>query len=261
MSVNSGDIPVAGRKIRMMHTAPRTGLSIQRGVALDLERCRPSPAFRPRRTSDLLARSVDRRRSLDLITEDVSIIHQSHPLSTDDDLCRRALLSLAVRFGALSIAGPAFALPGFKKDLSNRRRLSIPVEDYKDGPSGLKYYDISVGTGPEAKEGSRVAVHFDAKWRGITFVTSRQGIGVTGGTPLGFDVGAAPGAGGTLKGLDVGVRGMRVGGQRRLLVPPNLAYGKKGYGEIPPDATLEIDVQLLSIKTSAAGTRVKLIEG
>jgi hypothetical protein len=50
----------------------------------------------------------------------------------------------------------------------------------------------------------------------------RQGIGVTGGNPLGFDVGAVPGAGGTLKGLDLGVRGMKVGGRRKLLVPPEL---------------------------------------
>lgn len=47
-------------------------------------------------------------------------------------------------------------------------------------------------------------------------------MGVTGGTPLGFDVGAPPGQGGTLKGLDYGVRGMRVGGRRKLRVPPEL---------------------------------------
>lgn len=63
--------------------------------------------------------------------------------------------------------------------------------------------------------------------QGITFITSRQGMGVTGGSPLGFDVGAH-GAGGTLKGLDLGVRGMRVGGRRKLKVPPALGYGDKG---------------------------------
>ena len=54
---------------------------------------------------------------------------------------------------------------------------------------------------------------------------------------------------------------MRVGGQRRLLVPPSLAYGDKGVGEVPPNATLTIDVQLLSVKQNALGTRVKLVEG
>ena len=160
---------------------------------------------------------------------------------------------------------PATALTtsdlGFKKDLTNKRRRTTPEELFTDGPQGLKYYDVVVGDGAEATLGSRVAVHFDCKWRGITFVTSRQGMGVTGGSPLGFDVGAAPGQGGTLRGLDLGVVGMRVGGQRQLLVPPELAYGSKGYGEVPPNARLTIDVQLLSIKTSAIGTRVKIVEG
>jgi len=127
-------------------------------------------------------------------------------------------------------------------------------------PNGIKYYDVKVGTGLLAKEGERVAVHYDCKWRGITFMTSRQGMGVTGGTPMGFDVGAV-GPGGTLKGLDLGVRGMRVGGLRKLKVPPELGYGNKQIGEVPPNSTLDIDVELLSIKTSPAGYRVKLIEG
>ena len=62
-----------------------------------------------------------------------------------------------------------------------------------------RYFDTIVGTGPVAEEGRRVVVHFEAKWKGVTFITSRQGMGVTGGTPLGFDVGAKPGVGGTLK--------------------------------------------------------------
>jgi FKBP-type peptidyl-prolyl cis-trans isomerase len=87
-------------------------------------------------------------------------------------------------------------------------------------------------------------------------------VGVTGGTPFGFDVGQPRGApGSTLPGIDLGVRGMRIGGQRRLIVPPSLAYGSKGVGEIPPNATLVIDVELLSIKTSPFGSRVKLVEG
>ena len=83
------------------------------------------------------------------------------------------------------------------------------------------------GEGPEVVEGDRVVVHYEAKWRGITFVTSRQGVGVTGGEPYGFDVGAT-GSTMALRGLDVGVRGMRRGGVRKLIVPPELAYGDRG---------------------------------
>ncbi len=159
--------------------------------------------------------------------------------------------------------GPASALPGFKKDLNKGRKLREKIDKsaFTAGPDGLLYQDIVVGDGPLAQEGSRVAVHFDAKWKGITFVTTRQGMGVTGGSPFGFDVGAPPNMGGTLKGLDLGVRGMRVGGQRRLIVPAKLAYGEKGYGEIPPGAELTVDVALLSIKTNAVGYRVKIVEG
>jgi hypothetical protein len=92
------------------------------------------------------------------------------------------------------------------------------------------------------------------------YLKKHAGMGVTGGNPLGFDVGAK-GAGGTLEGLDLGVRGMRVGGRRVLQVPPELAYGKKGIGEIPPNASIVIDCELLSIKNSPLGYRVKLVEG
>ena len=54
---------------------------------------------------------------------------------------------------------------------------------------------------------------------------------------------------------------MRVGGVRKLILPPRLAYGSKGAGEIPADATLEATLELLSIKTNPLGYRVELVEG
>uniref|UniRef100_A0A0C9RNQ2 peptidylprolyl isomerase n=1 Tax=Wollemia nobilis TaxID=56998 RepID=A0A0C9RNQ2_9CONI len=140
------------------------------------------------------------------------------------------------------------------------RAQKIPESEYTTLPNGLKYYDLKVGSGAEAVKGSRVAVHYVAKWRGVTFMTSRQGMGVTGGTPYGFDVGASE-RGTVLKGLDFGVQGMKVGGQRLLIVPPELAYGNKGIQEIPPNATLEVDLELLAIKQSPFGTSVKIVEG
>ncbi|XP_028077861.1 peptidyl-prolyl cis-trans isomerase FKBP16-4, chloroplastic-like [Camellia sinensis] len=146
---------------------------------------------------------------------------------------------------------------------TSRRALrgeKIPESDFKTLPNGLKYYDLKVGGGAEAVKGSRVAVHYVAKWKGITFMTSRQGLGCCGGLPYGFDVGQSE-RGTVLKGLDLGVQGMKVGGQRVLIVPPELAYGSKGVQEIPPNATIELNVELLAIKQSPFGSPVKIVEG
>ncbi|CAI9270830.1 unnamed protein product [Lactuca saligna] len=157
-----------------------------------------------------------------------------------------------------------FCVTGVADAVSTSRRAlkgaKVPESEYTTLPNGLKYYDLKVGNGVEAVKGSRVAVHYVAKWRNITFMTSRQGMGVGGGTPYGFDVGESE-RGNVLKGLDLGVQGMRVGGQRLLIVPPELAYGSKGVQEIPPNATIEIDIELLSIKQSPFGTPVKIVEG
>ncbi|KAF5199361.1 Peptidyl-prolyl cis-trans isomerase fkbp16-4 protein [Thalictrum thalictroides] len=171
---------------------------------------------------------------------------------------RRALMGcvLAAAVG-ISICDVAEAVSSSRRAL---RGSKIPESEFTTLPNGLKYYDFQVGGGTKAVKGSRVAVHYVAKWKGITFMTSRQGMGVGGGTPYGFDVGDSA-RGSVLKGLDLGVEGMRVGGQRLLIVPPELAYGKKGVQEIPPNATIELDVELLAIKQSPFGTGVKIVEG
>ena len=64
-----------------------------------------------------------------------------------------------------------------------------------------------------------------------------------------------------IEGLDLGVQGMRVGGVRSVIVPPELGYGNASLGEIQPNSTLDVRVELLSIKGNAFGTRVKLVEG
>ncbi|KAG8080952.1 hypothetical protein GUJ93_ZPchr0007g6151 [Zizania palustris] len=97
------------------------------------------------------------------------------------------------------------------------RASKIPESEFTTLPNGLKYYDISVGTGAKAVKGSRVAVHYVAKWKGITFMTSRQGLGVGGGTPYGFDIGNSE-RGNVLKGLDLGVEGMKAGARNHFLV-------------------------------------------
>lgn len=107
-------------------------------------------------------------------------------------------------------------------------------------PSGLKYRDDTVGTGAEARAGQRVQVHYTGTLTdGRKFDSSRDR-----GKPFEFDLGA----GRVIRGWDEGVAGMKVGGRRTLLIPPDLGYGNRGAGAvIPPGATLVFDVELLGV--------------
>jgi FKBP-type peptidyl-prolyl cis-trans isomerase len=112
-------------------------------------------------------------------------------------------------------------------------------------PSGLKITDAKVGTGAVAKAGQQVTVHYTG-WlyehgtKGKKFDSS-----VDRGTPFSF----ALGAGNVIPGWDQGVAGMKVGGKRTLIIPPDLGYGANGTpdGTIPPGATLIFDVELLKV--------------
>jgi len=111
-------------------------------------------------------------------------------------------------------------------------------------PSGLKYEDHRVGDGGVATAGMRVTVHYTG-WlynegaQGAKFGSSRDRR-----DPFQFQLGA----GMVIGGWDEGVAGMRVGGQRTLIIPPHLGYGARGAGGvIPGNATLKFDVELLAI--------------
>jgi len=107
-------------------------------------------------------------------------------------------------------------------------------------PTGLQYWDIKVGTGAEAHSGQKVKVHYTG-W----LTTGKKFDSSVGGPPFSFKIDA----GDVIKGWDQGVAGMKVGGKRQLRIPPDLAYGAKGYpGVIPPNSTLIFDVTLVGVQ-------------
>jgi len=107
--------------------------------------------------------------------------------------------------------------------------------------------DLQVGTGTAAANGRQVTVHYS----GWLYDAARP---EQKGAPFDSSIGREPftfalGTGGVIRGWDEGVQGMRVGGKRRLVIPPHLAYGAAGSGGvIPPNATLVFDVELLKVE-------------
>jgi FKBP-type peptidyl-prolyl cis-trans isomerase len=105
----------------------------------------------------------------------------------------------------------------------------------------LEIEELVVGNGAEARSGQTVKVHYTG-WltTGKKFDSS-----LDRGDPLEFQLGA----GRVIKGWDQGVAGMRVGGKRRLTIPPDLAYGQRGFpGAIPPNSTLVFEVELVGVR-------------
>ena len=108
-------------------------------------------------------------------------------------------------------------------------------------PSGLKYVDLVVGTGESPKPGQMVTVHYTGTLENGTKFDSS----VDRGQPYTFPIGA----GRVIKGWDEGVMTMKIGGKRKLIIPPDLAYGVSGRPPvIPPSATLIFEVELLGAK-------------
>lgn len=139
----------------------------------------------------------------------------------------------------LLVSGMALAQGGGKQGAPDKP----PAVEGKSTktPSGLEYWDVKEGTGRTADKGMTVKVHYTG-WladSGKKFDSS-----VDRGEPFEFQLG-----GPVIKGWNEGVQGMKVGGKRRLRIPPDLGYGARGAGGvIPPNATLIFDVELLGVQ-------------
>jgi len=111
-------------------------------------------------------------------------------------------------------------------------------------PSGLKIEELVVGTGATAEKGKTVSVHYTG-WLIDKSKADHFDSSLDRGQPFEF----ALGQGAVIRGWDEGVDGMKVGGKRRLTIPPSLGYGSQGAGGvIPPNATLVFEVELLGVR-------------
>ena len=137
-----------------------------------------------------------------------------------------------VAFGIIA----AMALSG-RSDAASNQVIEMP--------NGLKYSDDKTGDGAEATAGKKVSVHYtgwlsDNGAKGRKFDSS-----VDRGQPFQFTLGAHQ----VIAGWDEGVAGMKIGGKRTLVIPPELGYGSRGAGGvIPPNATLIFEVELLGVQ-------------
>jgi peptidylprolyl isomerase len=117
---------------------------------------------------------------------------------------------------------------------------SMTAENLVTTASGLQYLDFTVGTGASPEKGQTVTVHYTGTLaNGEKFDSS-----LDRNQPFSFKIGV----GQVIKGWDEGVATMKVGGKRQLIIPPDLGYGARGAGGvIPPNATLNFEVELLAI--------------
>ena len=141
---------------------------------------------------------------------------------------------------ALLLAAPLSAAASTSASYTTTPMKTTPAKTVAL-PDGLRYTDLKVGNGARPQTGQTAIVHYTGTFPdGKKFDSSRDR-----GSPYEFPLGQRA----VIKCWDEAVATMRVGGRRKLICPPALAYGAKGYpGAIPPNATLIFDVELLGVK-------------
>jgi FKBP-type peptidyl-prolyl cis-trans isomerase len=124
-------------------------------------------------------------------------------------------------------------------------RVDAATNQVIEMPNGLKYTDTKTGDGATATSGNKVSVHYTGWLYNNSAKGAKFDSSVDRGQPFQFTLGARQ----VIAGWDEGVAGMKVGGKRTLIIPPELGYGARGAGGvIPPNATLMFDVELLGVR-------------
>ena len=148
-----------------------------------------------------------------------------------------ALLSVAAYLGT---GDPAYAQPTGSPPATVSSKLDAKGKE-------LQKIDVKVGSGTEAVKGKAVVVHYTG-WL-YDPITSQKGAKFDSTRDRNLPFGFLLGEGRVIRGWEEGVQGMKVGGQRTLIIPPDMGYGERGAGGvIPPNATLIFDVELIEVK-------------
>jgi peptidylprolyl isomerase len=161
-----------------------------------------------------------------------------------------ALLALAAPSLALADPPPGKAAKKAEKEADKAAKKAAKDADKAEKkaekekihttPSGLQYIDLVEGTGPTPTRGQRVSVHYTGWLKdGKKFDSS-----VDRGKPIQFTLGT----GQVIKGWDEGLATMKVGGKRRLTIPPEIGYGDRDVGPIPANSVLIFEVELLAVQ-------------
>jgi peptidylprolyl isomerase len=132
---------------------------------------------------------------------------------------------------------PAIITP---QPVSNNATSGANMDNFITTPSGLKILDEKLGQGNEVKSGDTVTVNYLGTLENGTKFDSSYDRNAPFTTQIGV--------GQVIKGWDEGIVGMKIGGKRKLIVPPALGYGSQGMGSIPPNSTLIFEVELVSFK-------------
>lgn len=128
----------------------------------------------------------------------------------------------------------------FKKLNTNQQNQNISPSPLVNDIKELKIEDIKEGTGPAVKSGDTIKIHY------LGTLTNGQKFDSSYDRNQPFET--QIGVGNVIKGWDIGVAGMKVGGKRRLTIPPDMGYGAQVMGSIPANSTLIFDLELLEIK-------------
>jgi len=131
-----------------------------------------------------------------------------------------------------------FTMASEKTSSSNSSLSGAEIGSSQVTSSGLKITELVLGEGKEATPGAKVSVNYKGTLEDGKEFDSSYGRG-----PFEFSLGA----GMVIKGWDEGVAGMKVGGKRKLVIPPELGYGSRGIGPIPPNSVLTFEVELLDV--------------